>query len=53
MPTVLVVDDSTVDRQLVEGLLKTDDELRVDYAINGENALQKMASSVSIRVPSW
>jgi len=45
MPTILVVDDSIVDRQLVEGLLKVDDELRVEYAVNGEKALEKMASS--------
>lgn len=39
MPTVLVVDDSSVDRRLVGGLLKEDDSLTIEYAVDGAEAL--------------
>jgi CheY-like chemotaxis protein len=42
MPTVLVVDDSAVDRRLIGGLLEKDDRLQVDYAENGRSALAKI-----------
>ena len=45
MPTVLVVDDSAVDRRLVGGLLEKDADLTVDYAIHGAEALAKMGSA--------
>ena len=40
MPIVLVVDDSPVDQQLVGGLLKRDFDWIVEYADDGESALQ-------------
>lgn len=43
MPTVLVVDDSAVDRRLVGGLLKRGPGLEVDYAENGKEALARIA----------
>ena len=39
MPTVLVVDDSSVDRRLVGGLLRDDDSLNIEYAVDGAEAL--------------
>ena len=44
MPTILVVDDSPVDRRIVEGLLQREADLDwlVDYAENGVRALAKM-----------
>ncbi len=44
MPTILVVDDSPVDRRIVEGLLAREADLDwlVDYAENGVQALAKM-----------
>ena len=42
MTTVLVVDDSAVDRRLIGGLLERDDRLTVDYAENGSAALAKI-----------
>ena len=46
MPTVLVVDDSAVDRRLVGGLLEKDADLKVQYAIHGAEALAKMGSAL-------
>ena len=46
MPTVLVVDDSAVDRRLVGGLLATDGDLNVQYAAHGEEALAVMDNAV-------
>lgn len=40
MPTVLVVDDSAIDRRLVGRLLAGDEELRLDYAESGTSALE-------------
>jgi CheY-like chemotaxis protein len=42
MTTVLVVDDSAVDRRLIGGLLEKDERLTVDYAENGSAALAKI-----------
>ena len=42
MATILVVDDSAVDRRLVGGLLEKDDHWRVEYAENGSEALTRM-----------
>ena len=46
MPVVLVVDDSEVDRRLVGGLLPKELDWLVEFAENGEQALEKMAESV-------
>lgn len=43
MPIVLVVDDSAVDQQLVGGLLKRDFDWIVEYANNGESAIEMIA----------
>jgi len=40
MPTVLVVDDSAVDRRLVGGLLSKGCDLKVAFATSGEEALE-------------
>jgi CheY-like chemotaxis protein len=45
MTTVLVVDDSAVDRKLIGGLLERDDRLTVEYAENGSGALAKIRQS--------
>ncbi len=42
MTTVLVVDDSAVDRRLVGGLLSKDADLRMAYAVHGADALMKI-----------
>jgi CheY-like chemotaxis protein/anti-sigma regulatory factor (Ser/Thr protein kinase) len=42
MTSILVVDDSGVDRSLVGGLLRKNPELAVDYAVNGAEALRKI-----------
>jgi len=46
MPVVMVVDDSPVDRRLVGGLLGKSVNLRIEYAADGEEALQAMEKSV-------
>jgi CheY-like chemotaxis protein len=43
MPTVLIVDDSPVDRVLVEGLLRSDKTFRTFTAGDGAEALSKIA----------
>jgi CheY-like chemotaxis protein/anti-sigma regulatory factor (Ser/Thr protein kinase) len=43
MTTVLVVDDSAVDRRLVGGLLEKDAELKVRYAVDGADAQTAMS----------
>lgn len=43
MPTVLVVDDSAVDRRLVGGLLEHDRQFTVEYATGGCQALDRMS----------
>ena len=45
MPRVLIVDDSVVDRRLVQGLLSKDDDLQVELAENGKEALQVLSRS--------
>jgi CheY-like chemotaxis protein/anti-sigma regulatory factor (Ser/Thr protein kinase) len=42
MARVLVVDDSAVDRRLVAGLLGADNQLQLDYAENGREALRRL-----------
>jgi len=45
MATVLVVDDSAVDRRLVGGLLEKDPDLELGYAVDGVDALAKIEES--------
>jgi CheY-like chemotaxis protein/anti-sigma regulatory factor (Ser/Thr protein kinase) len=45
MPTVLVVDDSAVDRRLVGGLLTKAPGIDVEYASDGKEALRKIQIS--------
>jgi len=45
MTTILVVDDSAVDRRLVGGLLKQTPEYVVDFAERGDQALDRIRSS--------
>lgn len=45
MPTILVVDDLASDRRLVGGLLMTDENLSVDFATNGVEALDRVGRS--------
>lgn len=42
MPTILVVDDSAVDRRLVGGLLQKEGDWLIQYAIHGADALEKL-----------
>jgi CheY-like chemotaxis protein len=42
MRTILVVDDSPVDRKIVGGLLAKGSEMQVEYAANGVEALQRI-----------
>ena len=42
MPIVLVVDDLSSDRYIAGGLLSIDDEISVEYANNGVEALEKI-----------
>lgn len=44
MPVVLVVDDSAVDRRLVEGLLKNARNWTVELAESAEDALERLAA---------
>jgi len=46
MATILVVDDSAVDRRLVGGLLQGDADWEVDYAEHGAEALAKIERAV-------
>lgn len=46
MPTILVVDDSAVDRRLVGRLLEQDGDLEVEYAAHGGEALTKIEHTV-------
>jgi CheY-like chemotaxis protein len=43
MPTVLVVDDSPIDRRLAGGLLEKHFACEVQYAVDGKEALQQMS----------
>lgn len=42
MPTVLIVDDSSVDRLRAGGLLEQIDDISLEYAVDGSDALVKM-----------
>ena len=42
MPRILVVDDTAVDRQLAGGLLRAPGNREVDFAANGEEAIERM-----------
>ncbi len=42
MTNVLVVDDSAIDRKLVEGILKKDQRLKIRTAVSGADALAKL-----------
>jgi CheY-like chemotaxis protein len=42
MPSILIVDDSSVDRQLAGTLLSRAGDWTIQYAINGNKALEKM-----------
>jgi CheY-like chemotaxis protein len=44
VPTVLVVDDSPIDRRLAGGLLEKQFECTIQYAADGKEALQQMAA---------
>lgn len=44
MPTVLVVDDSVVDRRLIGALLKADGDLDVLYSVDGARGLEVIRS---------
>jgi CheY-like chemotaxis protein len=46
MTTILVVDDSAVDRKLAGGLLGKDASIKVDFAVNGLEALAKMETEI-------
>jgi CheY-like chemotaxis protein len=45
MPTVLVVDDSAVDRKLVGGLLEKGPGMTIEFAENGRDALAKIQNA--------
>ena len=45
MATVLIVDDTAVDRRLAGGLIEAAGEIEVDYAENGKEALDKIRES--------
>lgn len=45
MPTILVVDDSDVDRKIVGGLLRKQEDLVVEFANNGAEALKQLERS--------
>ncbi|MEQ8785488.1 MAG: response regulator [Pirellulaceae bacterium] len=45
MTTILVVDDSAVDRRLVAGLLEKTPDFQVEFAERGEEALDRIRSS--------
>jgi CheY-like chemotaxis protein/anti-sigma regulatory factor (Ser/Thr protein kinase) len=45
MPTILVVDDSGVDRQIVGGLLKKQENLTIEFATNGAEAVERLKQS--------
>jgi CheY-like chemotaxis protein len=46
VPTVLVVDDTAVDRRLAGGLLENAPNVEVGYAENGKDALFKIATQI-------
>ena len=46
MPTVLVVDDTAVDRRLAGGLLENAPDINVCYAQNGNEALLQIGNEL-------
>ena len=42
MPTILIVDDSATDRRLAGGLLGQIEDVQLEYAVDGGDALLKM-----------
>ena len=46
MPTILVVDDTAVDRRLAGGLLENAPNVDVCYAANGNEALLRIGSNL-------
>jgi CheY-like chemotaxis protein len=42
MPVVLVVDDSPVDRRLISGILQKSGRLRIETAVNGADAMERL-----------
>ena len=46
MATLLVVDDSAMDRRLVGGILDKNPEWTVIYAVNGKEALAEIESLI-------
>jgi CheY-like chemotaxis protein len=46
MPTVLIVDDTAVDRRLAGGILEKTSEVEVCYAENGNEALMKIGNEL-------
>ncbi len=46
MTTILVVDDSAVDRRIVDGLLQKEGDWRIEFAENGSEALARMKDTV-------
>ncbi|MCA9188259.1 MAG: response regulator [Pirellulaceae bacterium] len=46
MTTVLVVDDSAVDRRLAGGVLESDPSIGIEYASSGEEALERIGKFV-------
>ncbi len=50
MNYVLIVDDSAVDRQLAGGLLERFDRFHVEYASDGEDALEHLADRLPVAV---
>ena len=49
MATILVVDDTAVDRRLAGGLLESSANLDICYAENGKEALQQ----INMRLPDF
>ena len=48
--SILVVDDSQVERVLVEGLLCKNPEYRVQLAANGREALEAIAATMCVQI---
>ena len=42
MPTVLIVDDSAMDRRLAGGLLEREGDWTIFYAVDGNDAMAKV-----------
>jgi len=44
MHTILIVDDAATDRRLAGAFLKKDDQLSIEYAVHGLDALEKLST---------